>query len=382
MSLRIAIVVPVAYEPGEETRWSTLAHRYIPLLHAQHLAERGHEVHVFFDGPERVVRPAPSVLDDFASACVEPRFTIHVLSSRVPAFGGVVRSTHLVRAAGAVRPDVLHLHNLFAAENVAAAVLLPCPVFAEFHGGQASRFALRRALLRWASARLAAAFFAAPEHAEPALAAGALSRSTIRLTSPEATSRFDEQRLHPPAPPGSPHFLVVGRCERPKDPQATLATFRALARRLPGAQLTWASPGGAETAAVKAEIAADPTLALRVTFGRRSLADMPATYAAADVTLITSEAEIGATVVSESLSQGTPVAAFDLPAIRALGKGTTAVRLVGERHPERLAETALELAGRPELREDARAHFEARLSFSAIARDRSRAYEEAAARSI
>lgn len=378
MTLRIAIVVPVAHRPGEEERWSTLAHRSIPLLHAQHLADRGHEVHLFFDGPPRVGLPPADVLDALVGPRTGPRFTVHVVSSRVRIPGVVVKTPHLVGAAGAVRPDVLHLHHLLAAENVAAATLLACPVFAEFHGGAPSRYTPRRALLRWASARLAGMFFAAPEHASPLLEARTIDASTPRLTSPEASSRFFEQAPRPSHPVGGPRFLVVGRCEAPKDPVATLATFRAIARRAPNACFTWASPGGAETRAIEAELQEDRSLSGRVDFGPRAREEMPAVYAAADVTLITSRAEIGATVVSESLSQGTPVAAFELPTIRALGEGTAAVRTVQGRDPEQLASAALALVPGAALRRSARTHFVERLSFAAIARDRSRIYEQAA----
>ena len=53
-------------------------------------------------------------------------------------------------------------------------------------------------------------------------------------------------------------FLVVARCEAPKDPRATIATFRAIARRSRQAEFEWASPSGAETEAVRDEIARDP----------------------------------------------------------------------------------------------------------------------------
>jgi glycosyltransferase involved in cell wall biosynthesis len=362
MSLRIAIIVPVAYTPRED--WNVYAHRYIPLLHAEHLANEGHEVHLYFDGPDRA-----------ADRTAHGRFTLHVVSSIFPAFHGVVRSPHLVRAAAAVKPDVVHVHNLLAAENIAAAVLLDRPVFAEFHGGAPSRFGARRSLLRWASSRLAGVFAPALEHLTPLLEAGALTPSITCHVSPETSSRF-----HVAAPrvlERGLRFFTVARCEPPKDPRATVAVFRALSR-VPEAAFIWACPGGQELESVRNEI--EPSLSARLDFGPRSLAEMPQLYANADVTVITSEREIGATVVSESLSQGTPVAAFDLPAIRALGAGCEAVRLVTGRNVEALASVALELARANGIREKARSHYEQKLSFSAIARDRARIYQRAVER--
>lgn len=351
--LRIAIIVPVAHTANED--WTTYAHRYIPLLHAKHLAAAGHEVHLFFDGPARLLHG---------------NFTLHVSPSRIPPLHGVVRGPHLIAAAARIAPDVVHLHNVLAAENIAAATLLRCPVFAEFHGGAPSSFLPRRALLRWASARLAGLFTPAREHLEPLFAAQALSRSLPTHQSPETSSRFHTPATHPASP--NLRVLTVARCESPKDPRATIATFAILARTQ-NTSFTWACPGGQELAALRSQIDALPNL----DFGPRALTAMPEAYAAADVTVITSEREIGATVVSESLSQGTPVAAFELPAIRALGAGTDAVRIVPNRDPEALARAARELAAVPGIRERARRHYEEKLSFESIARDRARVYQTA-----
>ena len=130
---------------------------------------------------------------------------------------------------------------------------------------------------------------------------------------------------------------------------------------------------------VRAELARDPVLGARVEFGPRSFEEMPGLYASADVTLITSEREIGGTVLSESLSQGTPVAAFDLPTFRALAAGSDAVRLVTPRSPAALMRAACALfenADPAAQRRRARTHFERHLSFAAIATNRAKIYEE------
>ena len=187
MTLRIALIVPVPHVPGETEPWDSYAYRYIPLLHGLHLAEQGHDVHAFFDGPHHT-GPLFSVAGH--SPKEGARVTLHVRPSVVPAWRESLRDPHLVRAAAVLEPDVVHVHHILAAEHVAAAVRLKCPVFAEFHGGQPSRSWVRRSLLRWASGRLAGAFFSAPEHAAALEDRRALASSTRILVSPEAPSRL------------------------------------------------------------------------------------------------------------------------------------------------------------------------------------------------
>ncbi|CAN0595130.1 unnamed protein product, partial [Laminaria digitata] len=133
--MRIGMVVPVPYVPGEQARWSQLAHRYIPLAHAEAQARRGHEVHLFFDGPPRRVDWAPGV-------------TVHVSSGVLPAFRGALRSPHLVQAALRSSIDVLHLHHLLNLESLWPLRAAGLPVFAEYHGGAPPKWQLRRRLLR------------------------------------------------------------------------------------------------------------------------------------------------------------------------------------------------------------------------------------------
>ncbi len=104
---------------------------------------------------------------------------------------------------------------------------------------------------------------------------------------------------------------------------------------------------------------------------------MAQTYAWADVTLVTSAREIGATVLSESLGQGTPVAAFFLPTFKALAGDCGSVRLVKPRDPMALAEAALQLARAPDLRARARQYFESQLSYDVIAQRRAGHYASA-----
>lgn len=358
--MKIAMVVPVAAVEGEPARWPTLAHRYIPLAHAHAQAARGEQVHVFFDGPPRTLTPHPGV-------------TVHVCSGRLPRPRGALRSPHLVQAAARLRPDVLHLHHLLALENLAAAVALhPC-VFAEFHGGAPPRWSLKRAALRAVSARLRGAFFPAEAYRRALVEAGAWHPRVKAHVSPETTSRFEGLLAHREGSAG-PRVLVVARAESPKAPLATVAVLERIAARAPTAQLRWACPGGAELLQVRHALADRPTLDQRLALSPIPSTQMAEAYAWADVLVATSEREIGGTVMSEALSQGTPVAAFWLPTFEALAGDSPAVTLLRGRDPDRLAAAALTLAGRPRLRAAARERFEGKLSFEAIAEARARIY--------
>lgn len=360
---RLVIIVPVPHIPEAEARRDTLSHRFVPMSHARAQVALGHEVHVLFDGP--------------VESSVDDGVRVHASPSPIPPFRGTLRSPHLVRRAAALRPDVIHVHHILAVENVAAATWLGRPVFAEFHGGAAPRSRLRRGVLRRASRRLAGSFFAAREHYARLRDAGALRPTLPMAVSPEISSRYPRVESKVIRSPSAPRFLVVGRIEPPKQPWETLAVFEWILRLAPGARFTWATPGGRELVGIQQALARRSRLAERVDLGRRSLGEMPHAYADADVVVATSRAEIGGTVMTEALCQGTPVAAFDLPTFRALRGDCGAVRLEPSRRPEALARLAVDLAAQPDLRPLARARFDAALSYEAIARVRSAAYRAA-----
>lgn len=353
------MVVPVPFMEGERAHWSRLAHRYIPLAHAKAQADLGHEVHLFFDGPKGQQAWGEGV-------------TVHTRPTVVPTHRGNLRSIHLVQAALRSRPDVLHLHHLMNVENLCAASRYSGPVFAEFHGGSPSRWWARRRLARAASRGLSGAFFPSWAHYRRVVGSGSWHPETPCHLSPETTSRWETPCAHAHA--SVLRVLVVGRCEPPKAPLATLATVRALLDRVPDAQVRWACPGGRDLGAIEAVLQDEPSLAARLTIESVPLEGMAEVFAWADVTFSTSEREIGATVLSEALSQGTPFVAFKLPTYAALGGTCPAVQLIGSRSPELLADTIVDVAGRPQLRSEARRHFEENLSYAAIARLRAAVY--------
>lgn len=159
---------------------------------------------------------------------------------------------------------------------------------------------------------------------------------------------------------------------------ATVAALRALQKHA-HCEVVWATPGGRDMAQVQEALTRLPELRGRVHMRSIPYASMAQTYAWADVTLATSAREIGATVLSESLSQGTPLAAFSLPTFKALAGDCEAVRLVEPRDPVALAQAALLLARGQGLRAAARGHFESQLSFDVIAQRRAGHYASALA---
>lgn len=361
MSLTLAMVVPVPHIAGERGRWSELAHRYIPLAHAEAQARRGHQVHLYFDGPRETVPWAQ-------------RVTVHVSRGHLPSVRGALRSPHLVQAALRNEPDVLHLHHLLNLESLWFAARSPVRVFAEYHGGAPPQVHVRRALIRRASHRLAGAFFASAEHHRRLVAAGVWSGAVPFAVSPETTSRLDVLSPRAASAPGAPRVLVVGRTEAPKAPMSTLATLRVLLSLSPGAEVRWASPGGRDLGAVQDILRTDLVLQGRVHIEEVPFERMAQTYAWADLTLATSQREIGGTVLSESLSQGTPFAAYSLPTFHALAANCAAVRLVPQGDALALGKAAQDLLAQSGLRDQARAHFQNELCFDAIAAQRERVY--------
>ncbi len=361
--MRIAVVVGVPWRPGDDPDGVGLTHVEVPLAQAAGLAAAGAEVTVFLDGPAASSRRDGPVRVERRASPWPRRLDARAL-----------RAPHLFAAALAERPDSIHLHHWLNPLQLTHAARAPVPVVAEHHGGEVPSGALKRRWLGLASTRLSAVVFAARALARPFVDAGALSAAVEVFESPElsaASPPVDHREARRAlGMDDGPLFLVVGRVEPPKAPWVTLEALRELARREPAARFVWATWGGRELSAIEAALRADPLLrhraALRVRVPR---AEMSGLYAAASAVLHASEREIGGTVLFEALSQGAPLSLVDLPTFRAHAP-PDAVRFFAPGDARGLAEGALELARRPELRALARRHFEAELSYPAIGRRR------------
>lgn len=362
---RVALVVPVpAPRRGPDDAASLLERTWPSVAHARALADLGVEVELFLAGPG---------YDDVVLA---PGLALRLRP--VPPSG-------LVDAAEARRPELLHLFHLRGLPALLRAAAGPTPCVAEYNGGVPPEGRVKRRLMRAASSRLCGVMFTARAQAEPFHRAGALDPCTPVLELPELSSRL----VHPSRAEaraalglvGAPVVVIVARVEAPKDPHCALRAFARIVERRPEARLEWAHRGGRDLDAVRARVAADPRLRGRV----RLRADAPRDvieqlWAAADLSIHASHREVCGTAFLEALGAGVPVAASDIPPFRAVATGPAgpegvAFAPIGD--DEALAAAGLRLLDDPGAGARARAHFERRLSFEALARRRLDAWASA-----
>jgi D-inositol-3-phosphate glycosyltransferase len=373
--LRVAILIPVAHQLA--AGFENPAFRAIPGRFAAGLLRAGAEPYLVFDGPKtRTTRTEAGVTVLEVYAGIERHLGADPL-----------RGSHLARAVARLRPDVIHHHHLLSTVSLFWSTRLGVPVYAEYNGGPVPKNRARKRLMRLASRNVRGVFFTARELAQPFFAAGALAETVEVHESPETTSSYEHLWSHDEAKrassfTGAPQVLVSSRIEAPKSPQLILDVFARLLERAPDARLTWAALGGVEREAIEGRIQESAQLRDKVELRLNvPTKDMPRLFAGADVVFHASEREIGGTVLSESLSQGTPFVAFYLPVFRALAGGSPAVSLLPREEVDRAAEELLRVAGDRRLREEARQRFDRSLSFDALARARLEVYRRGLRRS-
>jgi glycosyltransferase involved in cell wall biosynthesis len=310
------------------------------------------------------------------------RFVAEPPLARIPGTrtaAGVV-PFRLLRAAAALRPDVVHLHGLAFPIHARGLAGLGRPLLVQDHADRPPPRA-RVPMHRWGLARVAAAAFTAREQAEPFHAAGLLPGSARVLEIPESSSRFS---LGDPAAAraatglrGDPALLWVGRLDGNKDPLTVLDALARAAPRLPDPHLWCCFTEAPLLDAVRERIAAEPRLAGRVhLLGRVPHEEVEALCRAADFLLLGSERESCGYAVLEALACGATPILSDIPPFRALtGRGAVGA-LVPRGDAQGFADALVALASAPRaaLRERAVAHFRRNLSFAALGDRLLRAY--------
>lgn len=278
----------------------------------------------------------------------------------------------LLRAAAALRPDVVHLHGLAFPIHARGLARLGAPLLVQDHADRPPPRA-RVPVHRWGLARVAAAAFTAREQAEPFRAAGLLPGSARLLEIPESSSRFSPgDRVAARAATGvhgDPALLWVGRLDGNKDPLTILDALARAAPRLPDPHLWCCYTDAPLLAAVRERVAADPCLAGRVhLLGRLPHEEVESLCRAADFLLLGSERESCGYAVLEALACGTTPVLSDIPPFRALtGRGAVGA-LAPRGDAQGFADALVTLAAMPRaaLRERAAAHFRRHLSFAAL----------------
>jgi L-malate glycosyltransferase len=153
---------------------------------------------------------------------------------------------------------------------------------------------------------------------------------------------------------------MVSRIKPGRGHELALAAFAKVLQRQPGARLLFVGRGEGKEA-LEAEVAQTPFVD-RVHFLGYRTDDLPAIYAALDVSLLLGEGSDGACRAAlEAMACGTPVAALPVGTLdESIKDGETGVFVQAD--PDDLADGILEIMESPFLAQRARGHAEADLS--------------------
>ncbi len=338
---------------------------------ARGLAALGHEVTVVQelgvaaerqDGPVRWIFVPPSAAARLSRAVLRGGGRT---DARVKA-----PATHLLAPVSALRPEILHSFDLAFYPTLALLGRLAerqgAALIAHFHGGAPARTRLLKAVEADALGRTRRLLFTTRERGLQWVASGALAddRKIVEV--------FESSSVLTPGPAprlaGAPALLHVGRLDPVKDPLTTIAGFRRLLARLPGAHLTLCWSDGPLEAEVRAACAGLPVTLL----GRVPRDGMEALYRGADALVQASLREVCGYAALESLACGTPLLVSDIPPFRRLTDGGRLGRLFPTGQPAALAEAALDLWEARQMGQlgvsEVRGWFEEALAFPTLSR--------------
>jgi glycosyltransferase involved in cell wall biosynthesis len=300
----------------------------------EHLRQQGHEV--------AVAAPAGALDGELAATGVR-RF---VFAERGRSRAGAARNALAVaRAVRAVRPDVVHAHNVKAAAIALAGVRLSgrrAPVIVTLHGIALSDDAAAARLLR--------------RMERVACVAGELAERMAALGVPPGRLEVVPNAIEPQAPPspaerdvlarelgveGAPLVIAVGRLAPVKAHDRFLRAAATLAARRDDVRFLVVGDGP-ERGALES-LARELGLADRVRFtGTRT--DARALIACAALVVFTSESEGLSLAALEALDAGVPVVAPAVAGMRELLGGGAGV-LIADTGPDAVAEAADALLG-------------------------------------
>jgi glycosyltransferase involved in cell wall biosynthesis len=341
------------------------------------LARAGHEVEVVTqfpvdavvdDGPLRLRFVAPGIGARAVGATA--RRLGRVAAYYEPALRAIDAITRIDADVVHFHGTVLHLNLALLARRVGAAALV-----VQHHGGGPAKNWLTFALQRRGFARADRVLFTSAEHARPFIAAGLL----------DGTSRVDTvlEGSTPMRPPprdearrrsgwiGNPVFVSPGRLHPDKDPFTVLRGFEIIARSWPEARLYLCYLTAELLPALRRYADERPALAERVRFlGCLPHEEMATALAGADFLLQASVREVAGYAVIEGMAAGAIPVVTRIDAFETITDHGRQGVLFPVGDPEALARAvlAIDLADLPARRKAVLAHFEAHLSFAAVAR--------------
>lgn len=299
----------------------------------------------------------------------------------VPTIACTEMFSGLVQNLGA---QVFHIHGLGFPEDLQAlAKLMPeAPIIAQDHADRPPRI-WRRLITRRGLAMLSGVAFCASAQAQTFVSAGLLQADTTIYEIPESTSRFvpgdREQARRVTGLHGDPCLLWVGHLDDNKDPLTVLDGVSEAVRQLPQLQL-WCCFGTAPLLAdVQRRIDLDSRLRDRVhLLGRVPHHKIQLLMQAADLFVLGSHREGSGYSLIEALACGLPPVVTDIPSFRSLTGQASVGQLWSCGDARGLCDSLLAIASQdqPQLRRSVREHFEAELSFAALGRKLTAAYED------
>ncbi len=275
----------------------------------------------------------------------------------------------LAVATRAANPDVVHLNGLvFPQVALALRAVLRRPLVAQHHG-ELPPGGRAQALHRLANRVTAAQLFTGATHgqADPWRPLGVRNPFEVLEASADVAP---EPRV---SLTGGLRVLWVGRLIPGKDPLAALDAFAGLRATVPKAQLTMVTTDRQLEPAVRARLT---ELCLGLGAGRPvdlvgpvAQTDMAGWYRWADVYLSTSHHEGSGYALLEALASGCTPVVSDLPSHRAIAGALGRFFATGDT----VSATAA-LCGPPLERDQVRADFDRRLTWSAVAEQLLAAY--------
>lgn len=287
-------------------------------------------------------------------------------------------SRALVRLAAELRPDVVHVTGLDSPLALAElrARLPRRTVLVAQHRGEALGAALSR-LAQKACLRAAdALFFPSAAAAEPWRDEGLIGDQTVlemlgASCDLSPVPRVDARALS--RLEGWPAVLFSTRFHTPDDALTALAAFENAAARLPDARLhVLLSEGDVPRRVLEGRVRASPLLAARARLDGDVPKDALAAWLSSSDLFLVASARAAPLALVEAMACGAPAVASDLAAHRRLAADV--VRLFPAGNAPAAGEAIRNAVRTPPSRAAVRAHFEANLSWDAIARQSLGAY--------
>ncbi len=392
--MNIVFVMPF-YADAELTPHEVLDRFPVTSLLPEAVRKRGHGVRVLLLSPVNATIRQQGVIFEFISPGKLLLLTGRLFYRWKPRYGPAYYQPgwNIARRIHQLQPDIVHIFGMTIDIQLALVAAVTSrrgiPLFVHYHGGTPETSASLRALQHWNFQRIDKALFTSLEQADPWIQAGLLDAPAQVGQLMETSSPFsgmDRERARASTGMfGRPVCLSAGRLHPIKDPLTVFRGFQRIVQDLPEARLYCYYLTAEMLPEIEELLATDAALAERVELrGKAPLAEMEAVYSSADYLLQASTREWSGLAVLEAMSTGCIPVVTRIPSFEEMTVDGQYGRLFNPGDDSGLAQAVVELelernASIP-LREAVKRHFEAELSFTALARSLETYYQEALSR--